>query len=370
LKYERIALLALAVTPVVVIIACGGSTDDIGATPTPSATVTTPTATNTGSSKPAPTATTPTDAGLDSSDSASAIDAADAADAAPATFTISGTIVNAANTGLVIQNNLANDITVAPATATFSFSTKIATGSPYAVTIKTLPNQQACKVTGGSGTVAGANVTGVVVDCGNRTACKGIKTDIAGTVTGTYLIDPDGAAGAITPFAAYCDMTFDDGNGGGAGGWTLIESTSGKLGPDALAEGLVAPGSAAYLPLATMISLANGASQVHIRSTGLAATESVTSKANMEPITNLRLGAVVNTGLEGLTPAEQVDRWTGIFAIADRLSFGCATNSQAWPGVYWACGNGSGLHLVTNNSRWDWQGGDTTQNLDLEVYVR
>jgi hypothetical protein len=246
---------------------------------------------------------------------------------------------------------------------------QVATGSPYAVTVKTRPDKQACKVTAGSGTMGSADVANVVIDCSDQTSCKTLKTGFATLPTGTYRIDADGA-GAITPFDAYCDMTFDDGNGGGVGGWTLIQSFAGMMGPSGGAEGAVAPGTSTYLPLATMEALATAGTQVHIRSTGLAATESITSKANMEPIVNLRTGLLTNEGLLALTPQEQTDRWTGTFAITDRLGFSCPTAGNGWPSVYHACGNQIGLHIVTDHARWDWQGGDATKNLDMEVYVR
>src|SRR5690606_12845453 len=121
----------------------------------------------------------------------------------------------------------------------------------------------------------------------------------------------------------------------------------------------------------TMQAFANGASQVHVRSTGLAATESITSKANNEAITNLRLGNETNDGLSTLTPAEQVDRWTGPFANADRLSFTCEPSALVWPSIYWACSNQIGLHLVAGLSQWNYQGsGDPANNTNMEVYVR
>jgi hypothetical protein len=45
----------------------------------------------------------------------------------------------------------------------------------------------------------------------NAPSCMAIKTATPTAASGTYTIDPDGAAGAIAPFQVYCDMTTDGG---------------------------------------------------------------------------------------------------------------------------------------------------------------
>lgn len=359
MRKARLALVAVAVVPVLAHVACGSDGSGSGTTPTP-----TPTPTATSSADAGTTPPPPTDAGTDSGPKDAGADTG--VDAGPKTFSVGGTLVNVVGAGLVIQNNGKDDVTVAPGLTTFKFPLQITTGGAYAVTVKTHPAQQACKVTAGSGTIGAADVNSVVVDCSHRASCKQIKTDVPGAATGSYTIDPDGAGGAIAPFLAYCDMDFNDG-AGAVGGWTLIESTFNGLGPSGLTEGVVAPGTASYLPLDTMKAIANLSSKVHLRTAGLAATESITSLADNEVITNLRAGYVVNEGLAG---AAQVDRWAGPFANADRLSFTCPTSMSPWPSVYWACGNQIGLHLVSTHARWDWQAGNTGANLEMQVYVR
>lgn len=356
---SRLALFAVAMVPVLAHVACVGDESGSGTTPTP--TPTSAALPDAGTTSPPPA----TDAGRDTGSPQDA-GADTGVDAGPKTFSVGGTAVNVVGAGLVIQNDGKDDVTIAPGVTTFKFPVQLTAGTAYAVTVKTQPSQQACKVTAGSGIVGAADVSDIVVDCAHRASCKQIKTDVPGAVTGSYTIDPDGAAGPVAPFLAYCDMDFDDG-AGGVGGWTLIESTFGGLGPSGLTEGLVAPGTSSYMPADTMKALANVASKVHLRTTGLAATESITSLADNEIITNLRAGYVVNEGLVG---AAQVDRWAGPFAIADRLTFSCPTNSAVWPSVYWACGNTIGLHLVQTHARWDWQGGNTGANLEMQVYVR
>lgn len=373
MQTKHIALVLSFALPVAAVVACGGSDTEVtGATPAPSATTngddaSSPVGTDASTPPPADAGSKPTDSGAPETGTSNLDASFDAAvDAAPPTFKVKGTVVNAVNAGLVIQNNGGDDVTIAAGATTFEFPVKVAQGAAYAVTVKTRPDQQACSVTAASGNMGNADVTNVVVDCSNRAACKNLHTEFATLPTGTYLVDPDGA-GAVAPLPVYCDMDFDDGTG--KGGFTLILSTANKDGAAGTAEGNVAPGSSAHLPLATMQAFATLAKQVHVRSTGLAATESITSVADMEPIANLRLGKVSNDGMQGFTRADQVARWTGPFAVEDRLWFDCM-GVAAWPDIYWACDNQIGLHLVGPHSRWNWMGGDTTQNQDMEVYLR
>jgi hypothetical protein len=83
------------------------------------------------------------------------------------TYTIGGTISGLSGTGLVLQNNGGNNLSVS-ANGSFTFTTAIASGSTFNVTVFSQPSNpaQTCGVTaGGSGTVASANVTSVVVTC-------------------------------------------------------------------------------------------------------------------------------------------------------------------------------------------------------------
>ena len=64
---------------------------------------------------------------------------------------------------LVLQNNGADDLQLS-ANGAFSFSTTVQPGGKYAVTVKTQPDGQTCKVTNGSGN-AQADVSNVAVSC-------------------------------------------------------------------------------------------------------------------------------------------------------------------------------------------------------------
>jgi len=96
------------------------------------------------------------------------------------TYTVGGTVSGLAGSSLVLQNNGGNNLTVG-ASGAFTFSTALASGSSYAVTVLTQPSSpsQTCSITsGGSGNVGSANVTSVQVTCVTNTYSVG------GTVSG------------------------------------------------------------------------------------------------------------------------------------------------------------------------------------------
>jgi hypothetical protein len=107
-------------------------------------------------------------------------------------YTIGGTLAGLpATESIVLQNNSSDDLTL-HANGAFSFSTPIATGSMYDVTILTTPLGQTCGVTSPSGVVAGADVTNVQVSC--------MSCYVAGSATFSY-------TGAVQSWTVPCGVT-------------------------------------------------------------------------------------------------------------------------------------------------------------------
>jgi hypothetical protein len=80
-------------------------------------------------------------------------------------YTIGGTVSGlGVGKSVVLQNNGGNDRTVS-ADGAFTFTTSVASGGTYAVTVLTQPVLQTCTVANASGTVSGANITNVTVTC-------------------------------------------------------------------------------------------------------------------------------------------------------------------------------------------------------------
>ena len=91
------------------------------------------------------------------------------------TYAVGGTVSGlAAGNDVVLQNNAGDDLLVA-ADGSFTFSTEVADTFGYDVTVLTQPSDpnQTCSVTNGSGTIAGADVTNVEVDCVTNTYTVG-----------------------------------------------------------------------------------------------------------------------------------------------------------------------------------------------------
>src|SRR6267154_1352198 len=120
-------------------------------------------------------------------------------------YTIGGTVSGLTGTGLVLQNNGGNDRAIA-ADGAFTFSTALAGGARYSVTVLAPPSGEGCSVTNGSGAIASANVTNVVVACATPPApptlglAFGVKelqfswASIAGATFYRLLENPDGGA--------------------------------------------------------------------------------------------------------------------------------------------------------------------------------
>ena len=85
------------------------------------------------------------------------------------TYTIGGSVSGLSGTGLVLQDNNSDNLTIT-GNGSFTFLTQLAAGSTYSVTVLTQPSNpaQTCTVSNGNGTVDAA-VTNVSVTCSTTT---------------------------------------------------------------------------------------------------------------------------------------------------------------------------------------------------------
>jgi len=85
----------------------------------------------------------------------------------PQDYTVAGS-VSGLTGSVALALNGGDDLTV-PSNGPFTFSTPVASGATYNVTVATQPATQTCTVSNGSGTVTGANITNVQVVCTDGT---------------------------------------------------------------------------------------------------------------------------------------------------------------------------------------------------------
>ena len=130
-------------------------------------------------------------------------------------YTVGGTVSGLSGTGLVLQCNGADNKTVT-SNGSFTFATAMDDGSPYAVTVKTHPSSldQTCTTNTGSGTISGANITGVTVTCATNVPPSPANVQATpgeGKITASW----DAVAGA-TSYNVYWSKTQGDGTNGTA----------------------------------------------------------------------------------------------------------------------------------------------------------
>ena len=157
------------------------------------------------------------------------------------TYTIGGTLSGATG-AVVLQNNAGNNLSVA-ANGSFVFSTALAGGAAYAVTVLTPPTGQTCTVASASGTVATANVTSVSVTCASLYTVGGTATGLTGSLVlqnngGNNLMVPSngsftfttslasGAAYAVTVLTPPAGQTCTVHNGAGNVGTANVAGVS------------------------------------------------------------------------------------------------------------------------------------------------
>lgn len=100
-----------------------------------------------------------------------------------ANLSVGGSVSGLVGSGLVLQNNGADDLTI-NGDGPFVFAARLASGATYNVTVRSQPSSPAqnCAVRNASGRLAGANVTNVAVSCAqNRFTIGGAVSGLSGS---------------------------------------------------------------------------------------------------------------------------------------------------------------------------------------------
>jgi hypothetical protein len=120
-------------------------------------------------------------------------------------YTIGGTLEGLAAGGMVtLQDNGGNNLTQS-SNGTFTFSTPLATGASYNVTVSAQPAGQRCVASGGSGKVGSGNVSSVVVNCAANSYTVG--GTISGLVGAAVLQDNGGDNLTLTSNGSFAFTT-------------------------------------------------------------------------------------------------------------------------------------------------------------------
>jgi len=123
------------------------------------------------------------------------------------TFTIGGTVSGLTTGNSVTLLDNGGDALKVAANGKFTFTTALATGAAYDVTVGTQPTGETCTVTAGSGTVGSANVTSVKVTCKPPTYTIGGTLSGLVTARSMTLLDNGGSALKLTKNGAFTFKT-------------------------------------------------------------------------------------------------------------------------------------------------------------------
>lgn len=233
---------------------------------------------------------------------------------APKTFSIGGAVSGLKSASVTLLDNGADSLTVT-ADGKFTFSTKIASGSTYDVTVGTQPTNETCTVSNGSGTVGSSNVTNVAVSCSSNpggafwipySATPAPKQTPTGK-NGLFLIPSDKLTSAPTPTFITTDNTQLLGIG------TTISESGGVL---------------TYSPQVMMYADTNSSGTTNIFGLTLAGTSTVPTPTQ---ISNLALPSgqqICNIGASALTNVSQP---TSLFVV---IQVGTPTQCLADTGTF------------------------------------
>jgi 6-phosphogluconolactonase len=124
-------------------------------------------------------------------------------DLSASTYTVGGTVLGLAGSNLVLQFVAGTDSPITltiSSNGSFAFTPRLASGATYSISVQTQPVNptQTCTVTNGTGTLSGADITDVSVNCGGQAAQFAYVANKLSNNISAYSIN---SAGSLTPIA-------------------------------------------------------------------------------------------------------------------------------------------------------------------------
>lgn len=116
-----------------------------------------------------------------------------------AKYPVGGNVTGLRGTGLVLEDNSV-DASSVTANGAFTFSSGVTNGDAYSVTVSTQPSNptQTCTVHNGSGTIDGADITNVVVNCTQAGRFAYVANQGSNDISALAI---DSTSGVLTPIA-------------------------------------------------------------------------------------------------------------------------------------------------------------------------
>ena len=252
----------------------------------------------------------------------------------PTTYTIGGTVSGLAASGLTLDDNGGDTLTVSSGATTFTFSTALASGAAYAVTVASQPNGELCTVSSGTGT-ATANVTSVVVSCGASPTYT-----IGGSITGlteSGLTLDDNGGNTLTVNSGATTFTFSTALTSGAAYDVTVASQ--PLGENCTATANTGTASANVTSVAVAcadsgvavgtLAGAGPTQQGNANGTGTAATFDAPAGVAVDSSGNVYVAEYGNNDIRKITPDGVVTLFAGSTAGPTGMGHANGTGSAA-----------------------------------------
>ena len=137
------------------------------------------------------------------------------------TYTVGGAINGLTSGSLILQNNGGDSLSISANSSTFTFTTPLANGASYSISIASQTTPKSCTISNSVGTVSGSNINSTQVNCFSQYLYLGLFPGIGSTNLLGYSVDGSTGLLTATPIPSYVI-----GLGGGFSVSSMVASTN------------------------------------------------------------------------------------------------------------------------------------------------